>query len=143
MVRTKDTLKREARELEHATDPEVKRMRTYSENNDSSPRRRTRSLDAAESEASKKESEAALSVSEWRKLHSMSLLGKSDFPDPFRRFEEAPFRSALQRALTGAGFAAPTPIQAQAWPIALQKHDMICIAKTGSGRSCRSVCSLV
>ncbi|XP_042403120.1 DEAD-box ATP-dependent RNA helicase 14-like isoform X2 [Zingiber officinale] len=34
-----------------------------------------------------------------------------------------------------AGFSAPTPIQAQSWPIALQSHDIVAIAKTGSGKT--------
>lgn len=35
-----------------------------------------------------------------------------------------------------AGFKAPTPIQAQAWPIALAGRDLVAIAKTGSGKTC-------
>ena len=35
-----------------------------------------------------------------------------------------------------AGFNAPTPIQAQAWPIALSGRDLVAIAKTGSGKTC-------
>ncbi|KAJ0864263.1 putative RNA helicase [Helianthus annuus] len=34
-----------------------------------------------------------------------------------------------------AGFASPTPIQAQTWPIALQNRDTVAIAKTGSGKT--------
>jgi ATP-dependent RNA helicase DDX5/DBP2 len=35
-----------------------------------------------------------------------------------------------------AGFKAPTPIQGQAWPIALSGRDLVAIAKTGSGKTC-------
>ena len=35
-----------------------------------------------------------------------------------------------------AGYKAPTPIQAQAWPVALQGRDLVAIAKTGSGKTC-------
>ncbi|KAG6391832.1 hypothetical protein SASPL_149593 [Salvia splendens] len=34
-----------------------------------------------------------------------------------------------------AGFSAPTPIQAQSWPIANQGRDIVAIAKTGSGKT--------
>ena len=34
-----------------------------------------------------------------------------------------------------AGFSAPTPIQAQSWPIAIQSRDIVAIAKTGSGKT--------
>ncbi|PKA56694.1 DEAD-box ATP-dependent RNA helicase 46 [Apostasia shenzhenica] len=34
-----------------------------------------------------------------------------------------------------AGFSAPTPIQAQSWPIALQGRDIVAVAKTGSGKT--------
>lgn len=34
-----------------------------------------------------------------------------------------------------AGFSAPTPIQAQSWPIAMQSKDIVAVAKTGSGKT--------
>lgn len=34
-----------------------------------------------------------------------------------------------------AGFSAPTPIQAQSWPIALKGRDIVAVAKTGSGKT--------
>eukprot|EP00250_Pteridium_aquilinum_P019622 c24496_g1_i3 orf=292-2184(-) len=37
--------------------------------------------------------------------------------------------------LLSAGFLAPTPIQAQSWPLALQSRDIVAIAKTGSGKT--------
>ena len=34
-----------------------------------------------------------------------------------------------------AGFKAPSPIQAQSWPIALKGSDIVAVAKTGSGKT--------
>ncbi|PSR92469.1 DEAD-box ATP-dependent RNA helicase [Actinidia chinensis var. chinensis] len=43
--------------------------------------------------------------------------------------------ASSRRVLHLAGFASPTPIQAQTWPIALQNRDIVAIAKTGSGKT--------
>jgi len=37
--------------------------------------------------------------------------------------------------LEATGFRAPTPIQSQAWPIALSGFDMVALASTGSGKT--------
>ena len=37
--------------------------------------------------------------------------------------------------LYGAGFSAPSPIQAQSWPVAMQNRDIVAVAKTGSGKT--------
>jgi ATP-dependent RNA helicase DDX5/DBP2 len=42
----------------------------------------------------------------------------------------------LRPQIRKAGFPAPTPIQAQAWPIAMSGRDLVAIAKTGSGKTC-------
>jgi ATP-dependent RNA helicase DDX5/DBP2 len=44
-------------------------------------------------------------------------------------------RRAIQQ-IKRAGFTDPTPIQAQAWPVALSGRDLVAIAKTGSGKTC-------
>ncbi|XP_019183335.1 PREDICTED: ATP-dependent RNA helicase-like protein DB10 isoform X2 [Ipomoea nil] len=53
--------------------------------------------------------------------------------------EESSCSSLQQYALAAyvyqAGFSAPTPIQAQSWPVALQGRDIVAIAKTGSGKT--------
>jgi len=57
-------------------------------------------------------------------------------PNPYERFEDFPGLSQQQlRSFYDAGFSAPTPIQAQSWPIAMSERDVISIAKTGSGKT--------
>lgn len=38
-------------------------------------------------------------------------------------------------SIRAQGFAAPTPIQCQAWPMALSGRDVVAIAQTGSGKT--------
>jgi len=54
---------------------------------------------------------------------------------PFNTFSECPWPGALQQQISAAGFSKPSQIQAYAWPIALQGHDVIGVAKTGSGKT--------
>jgi len=58
----------------------------------------------------------------------------SDLPPPMASFNDTPFAMPLKNALNEA-YASPTPIQAQAWPIALGGSDLIAVAKTGSGKT--------
>lgn len=147
--RDKKRLKRETDSLENEEhEKEVKRMRAYSrdendeddEHEREEKRRRTRSMDAAE-EKKVMGDEDGMTPDEWRKSHNITVQGHGANrnippPPPYMRFEEAPFNPAVQRSFKQAGFDKPTPIQAQAWPVAIQRKDMICIAKTGSGKTC-------
>jgi len=117
---------------------EVKRLRAYSHDgadDAAAAKRRTRSVDVQEEQQAALQAETALTVAEWRKEHGITVQGHgaerstTAFADPYRQFAETPFHDQIQRGFARAGFAAPTPIQAQAWPIALQSKDMICVAK--------------
>ncbi len=57
-------------------------------------------------------------------------------PAPVQTFEAAGYPCDILDEIKRAGFKAPTPIQAQAWPIALAGRDLVAIAKTGSGKTC-------
>ncbi|XP_026381855.1 DEAD-box ATP-dependent RNA helicase 14-like isoform X2 [Papaver somniferum] len=70
----------------------------------------------------------------YRRQHEISVSG-DDVPAPFSSFESTGFPPELLREVHQAGFSAPTPIQAQSWPIALQSRDIVAIAKTGSGKT--------
>ena len=109
----------------------------------SSERRRTRSFDIKEENETVTAVEDTLTIDEWRKHHSITIKshGKngstdSDIVSPFRKFNDTPFHKMILQSFERAGFVRPTAIQSQAWPIALQGRDMICIAKTGSGKTC-------
>eukprot|EP00850_Spirogloea_muscicola_P012567 SM000082S22809 [mRNA] locus=s82:13116:16227:- [translate_table: standard] len=58
-----------------------------------------------------------------------------DVPRPVRTFEQAGFDPAVLDAFRKQGYKQPTPIQSQAWPVALAGRDMIGVAKTGSGKT--------
>ena len=129
---------------------DIKRMRSYSKDLDAekkgddrdSKRRRTRSMDEAEENKTKAQEQKSLTTEEWRKEQTITLkghgqnAGTTDFAKPYIEFSDAPFSSRIQKTLTGAGFARPTSIQAQAWPLAVEGKDLISIAKTGSGKTC-------
>ncbi|KAL6961847.1 RNA helicase [Sarracenia purpurea var. burkii] len=74
------------------------------------------------------------SVESYRRRHEISISG-DNVPPPFTSFEATGFPPEILREVHHAGFSAPTPIQAQSWPIALQNRDIVAIAKTGSGKT--------
>ena len=120
---------------------------TNHSHNDQRPR--TRSIDVKEEQNLQiSNTITSLTVEEWKLQHSITIQqhhgrGASStsssnsqnvpIPTPYRTFEETPFSPKIVSLFHQAKFIAPTPIQAQAWPIAVQQYDMICIAKTGSG----------
>ncbi|KAH7435009.1 hypothetical protein KP509_06G044900 [Ceratopteris richardii] len=80
------------------------------------------------------ESARIFDVDTYRHQHEITVAG-DNVPPPFMSFESANFPPQIARELYTAGFHAPTPIQAQSWPIALQGRDIIAVAKTGSGKT--------
>lgn len=56
-------------------------------------------------------------------------------PPPSQFFEEGNFPDYLMNEINRQGFAEPTAIQAQGWPIALSGRDLVGIAQTGSGKT--------
>lgn len=54
---------------------------------------------------------------------------------PLKGFDEGNFPEYVMREIAKQGFASPTAIQAQGWPIALSGRDMVGIAQTGSGKT--------
>lgn len=56
-------------------------------------------------------------------------------PRPVTSFDHVIFPESIMTSVRAAGFAAPSAIQSQAWPIAMSGHDLIGIAETGSGKT--------
>jgi ATP-dependent RNA helicase DDX5/DBP2 len=85
--------------------------------------------------------DADMTPDEFRKANQINLLDSRGRPlqdhiDPILRFDDAPFDDKLKNALLKQGYTSPTPTQAQSWPIAHMKRDMISVARTGSGKTC-------
>ncbi|KAI9336226.1 p68 RNA helicase [Zopfochytrium polystomum] len=73
-------------------------------------------------------------IEEYRRKHEMSVNGKNP-PRPVSSFDEASFPQYVLNEIKAVGFATPTAIQAQGWPMALSGRDMVGIAQTGSGKT--------
>ncbi|XP_072762880.1 uncharacterized protein [Anoplolepis gracilipes] len=56
-------------------------------------------------------------------------------PSPIQNFDESNFPDYVMEEIKKQGFAEPTAIQAQGWPIALSGRDLVGIAQTGSGKT--------
>ncbi|KAF5367174.1 hypothetical protein D9758_004044 [Tetrapyrgos nigripes] len=73
-------------------------------------------------------------VEEFRRFKEIRVQGRN-VPRPVTSFEEAGFPEYLMASIRAQGFASPTPIQCQAWPMALSGRDVVAIAQTGSGKT--------
>jgi ATP-dependent RNA helicase DDX5/DBP2 len=68
----------------------------------------------------------------WAK-NELKVYGGS--PPPFLNFSDANLPPPIMAAIEKAGFSHPSIIQAQSWPAAMAKRDLIGVAKTGSGKT--------
>ncbi|KAI5998815.1 P-loop containing nucleoside triphosphate hydrolase protein [Pisolithus albus] len=73
-------------------------------------------------------------VEEFRRAKEIKVQGRG-VPRPVRSFEEAGFPEYVMASIRAQGFSSPTPIQCQAWPMALSGRDVVAIAQTGSGKT--------
>jgi len=73
-------------------------------------------------------------VDQFRKDNQIAIQGK-DVPRPVTTFDEAGFPAYVMNEVKAQGFAKPTPIQSQGWPMALSGRDVVGIAETGSGKT--------
>ncbi|KAK9891977.1 hypothetical protein WA026_017460 [Henosepilachna vigintioctopunctata] len=73
-------------------------------------------------------------IEHYRERRDIIVRG-SAVPQPNFCFEEGSFPDYLMSLIIKQGFAEPTPIQAQGWPVALSGRDLVGIAQTGSGKT--------
>lgn len=71
---------------------------------------------------------------DWRKQKGITIVGRG-IPKPVLTFEEASMPEYVLSEVLKQGFASPSPIQSQGWPMALLGRDMIGISATGSGKT--------
>jgi len=70
----------------------------------------------------------------WRASKQMIIEG-AGVPKPCMSFEEASMPEYILNEVLKQGFAKPTPIQSQGWPMALKGKNMVGISATGSGKT--------
>jgi len=77
---------------------------------------------------------------EFRRQHELVMKGtdadSTDF-HPVISYEKfnIPFDKRMINVMSKEGFAAPTAIQAQSWPVLMKGRDIISVARTGSGKT--------
>jgi len=72
-------------------------------------------------------------VAEYWKKNDIKVYGGA--PPPCLTFEQANLPPQLMQIIAQAGYTDPSVIQAQTWPAAMAKRDIIGVAKTGSGKT--------
>ncbi|KAH8378999.1 hypothetical protein KR009_002548, partial [Drosophila setifemur] len=72
-------------------------------------------------------------VERYRTQHQITVRGQA--PNPIEHFDEVCFPDYCMNEIRRQRYTEPTPIQAQAWPIAISGHNLVGIAKTGSGKT--------
>ncbi|BGP51859.1 ATP-dependent RNA helicase dbp2 [Rhodotorula kratochvilovae] len=73
-------------------------------------------------------------VAEFRREKEIQVFG-NNISKPVTNFEEMNFPSYIMAEIKRAGFANPSPIQCQAWPMALSGRDLVAVSATGSGKT--------
>ncbi|XP_070135794.1 ATP-dependent RNA helicase p62-like isoform X2 [Drosophila bipectinata] len=76
---------------------------------------------------------SAQDVEAYRGQHQITVRGQA--PNPVQNFDEVCLPDYCMNEIRRQRYTEPTPIQAQAWPIAMSGHNMVGIAKTGSGKT--------
>ena len=74
-----------------------------------------------------------LSAEAYRQQHAIS--GSDNLPAPTQSWADAPCAEGVGTLIRSLGWASPSAVQSQAWPLAAAGADLVAIAKTGSGKT--------
>ncbi|EFA12740.2 uncharacterized protein LOC103312134 isoform X2 [Tribolium castaneum] len=77
---------------------------------------------------------ATQDVDSFREVKDIIVRG-NDVPSPNLCFDEGNFPEYIMQVILKQGFAEPTAIQSQGWPVVLSGRDLVGIAQTGSGKT--------
>lgn len=124
-----DKKKKKKRKAEDDVDVAPKKSKTVEANGE---------VAAANGDADASSPAEVLSATEFCAKHKILVKaddGSFEVPNPMATFESTPFGGPIRASLKAAGYPAPTPTQAQSWPIALSGRDIISVARTGSGKT--------
>ncbi|KAJ3433947.1 atp-dependent RNA helicase ddx5-related [Anaeramoeba flamelloides] len=72
---------------------------------------------------------------EIRKEHEIKVLNCETFYKPLTSFQQADFPEKILELIKEKEFEKPSPIQAQTWPMVMSGHDLVGVARTGSGKT--------
>ena len=111
-----------------------KKPKTAGENKDDDDNALEEERDGVPSSDETSDAADADAIAKFVEEHQIKV--PADAPRPIITFQSAPFPKRLTAALLKQGYKTPSPIQAQAWPIALTGKDIVAVAKTGSGKTC-------
>jgi ATP-dependent RNA helicase DDX5/DBP2 len=70
----------------------------------------------------------------WRASKGIVVRG-TDIPKPVFTFEEASMPEYVLNEVLKQGFAQPSPIQSQGWPMALKGRNMVGVSATGTWKN--------
>lgn len=73
-------------------------------------------------------------IAAWMASNQVTIYGDR-VPQPMLQFTDLVAPEAFHQHFASMGFPSPTTIQSLAWPIILNKRDLVAIARTGSGKT--------
>ncbi|XP_016992848.2 putative ATP-dependent RNA helicase CG14443 [Drosophila takahashii] len=73
----------------------------------------------------------------YRRRHQISVAScdHRSAPKPIQSFRRSGFGQSITRRLELRGYASPTPIQAQSWPVALAGTNLMMVSGSGTGKT--------